>query len=80
MTTMLARRPKAGALVIPYVVDASRTPIDFKALDAGHVDLCGEQDRCGICGGRLRHAPVVFVGPDDGRTCFADPPMHAACA
>lgn len=73
-------RPKVGHLVVPFMVDAERSPIDFKALDPGHVDLCATKGRCGVCGGKIRRGPVAFIGPDDGRTCFADPWMHPACA
>jgi hypothetical protein len=69
-----------GKLVVPYMVDATRSPIDFKALDASHVDACATRGRCGICGSRIRRGPIAFIGPDDGRTCFADPWMHPACA
>jgi hypothetical protein len=63
------------------MVDATRRPVDFKALDADHVDRCAKHRRCGICGGRIKHGrPLVFIGPDDGRTCFADPWMHPECA
>ena len=70
----------SGRLVVPFMVDASRTPIDFKLLDEGHVDQCATRTRCGICGRRIQRAPIAFIGPDDGRTCFADPWMHEACA
>lgn len=62
------------------MVDASRSPIDFKALDRAHVDACATRGRCGICGARIRRGPIAFIGPDDGRTCFADPWMHPDCA
>jgi hypothetical protein len=62
------------------MVDATRSPIDFKALDPDHVDECATRGRCGICGGKIRRGPIAFIGPDDGRTCFADPWMHPACA
>lgn len=75
----LARRPSAGALTVPYVVDAERRPVDFKALDHEHVKRCATHRRCGVCGGRIR-GPLAFVGPDDGRRCFADPWMHESCA
>lgn len=76
----LDTRPKVGKLVVPYMVDATRWPIDFKALDPAHVEECALRGRCGICGGRIRRGPIAFIGPDDGRTCFADPWMHRECA
>lgn len=76
----LNTRPKAGALVIPYQVDETRKPIDFKAIDSDHIDRCAEENRCGICGGKIRSGPVALIGPDDGRNCFADPWMHIDCA
>ena len=66
--------------VVPYMVDATRSPIDFKAVDEVHVELCARQTRCGVCGARIRRGPIAFIGPDDGRRCFADPWMHPACA
>lgn len=77
---VLAGRPTVGRLVVPFMVDASRTPIDFKAVDAGHVEQCATRTRCGICGERIKRGPIAFIGPDDGRTCFADPWMHPECA
>jgi hypothetical protein len=62
------------------MVNASRRPIDFKVVDAEHVKLCAGHRRCGICGGKIRRGPLAFLGPDDGRRCFADPWMHEACA
>lgn len=76
----LEERPKAGALTIPYVVDEGNHPIDFKVMDPAHVDACAEQRRCGVCGGKIRSGPIAFIGPDDGRSCFADPWMHLECA
>lgn len=73
-------RPTVGRLVVPYMVDATRSPIDFKALDPEHVDQCATKGRCGICGAKIRTGPIAFIGPADGRSCFADPWMHTACA
>ena len=70
-----------GKLTVPFVVDATRTPIDFRQLDPEHVKRCAKHRRCGICGSRIDHGkPVAFIGPDDGRTCYADPWMHPECA
>jgi hypothetical protein len=76
----MIQRPMVGRLTVPYMVDATRSPIDFKALDEVHVDECATRGRCGICGGRIRSGPIAFIGPDDGRRCFADPWMHSTCA
>lgn len=65
---------------IPFMVDAKRSPVDFKQLDPTHVSACAVRGRCGVCGKRIKHGPIAFIGPDDGRTCFADPWMHPACA
>ena len=65
---------------MPYMVDATRDPIDFKVIDDVHVENCARRGACGICGQKIRRGPVAFIGPDDGRTCFADPWMHPACA
>lgn len=73
-------RPTVGHLTVPYMVDATRVPIDFKVVDEGHVELCARQTRCGICGGKIKRSPIAFIGPDDGRTCYADPWMHPSCA
>jgi ferredoxin len=62
------------------MVDETLSPIDFKAVDEDHVEDCARRGRCGICGGKIRQGPIAFIGPDDGRTCFADPWMHPACA
>jgi hypothetical protein len=69
-----------SAPVVPFMVDAGRTPVDFKVLDRSHVEQCATRGRCGVCGGRIRRGPIAFIGPDDGRTCFADPWMHPQCA
>jgi hypothetical protein len=65
---------------VPFMVDATRVPLDFKVLDPSHVEACATRGRCGVCGRRIRRGPIAFVGPDDGRRCFADPWMHPACA
>ena len=59
-------RPVAGNLIVPYMVDASRTPIDFKAVDPDHVKRCATARRCGICGRKIRSGPLAFIGPNDG--------------
>lgn len=76
----LDQRPKVGRLVVPYMVDEDRRPVDFKAVDHGHVERCATEGRCGVCGGKIKRGPIAFIGPDDGRRCFADPWMHPACA
>lgn len=76
----LTERPMVGRLVVPYMVDEQRCPIDFKAVDEAHVEDCARHGKCGVCGGKIRRGPIAFVGPDDGRTCFADPWMHPVCA
>ena len=73
-------RPTVGKLTVPYMVDATRSPMDFKELDQAHVDECALRTRCGICGARIRRGPIAFIGPDDDRTCFGDPWMHPRCA
>jgi hypothetical protein len=74
-------RPTSGGLVVPYVVDARRQPIDFRQLQMGHVRKCAEDRRCGICGHQVRGIErLAFIGPKDGRHCFADPWMHLDCA
>lgn len=84
MLDALSRRPRAGALTIPYVVPEKTKPIDFKALDNDHIDRCATEGRCGICGAKIKRGPAAFIGPDDTirRTehCFADPWMHVECA
>lgn len=76
------QRPTVGGLTVPYMVDESRRPIDFKAVDNDHVERCARHQRCGICGGRIRKGPFAFIGPllSHGRGCFADPWMHPDCA
>lgn len=66
--------------LVPFMVDATRTPVDFKQLDSVNVAECATRTKCGVCGVRIRRGPVAFIGPDDGRRCFADPWMHPACA
>lgn len=74
-------RPTVGSLTVPFVVDETRDPIDFRALDVDHVKRCAKHRRCGICGRRIDHGrPIALIGPDDGRTCYADPWMHPECA
>jgi len=76
----LDTRPTAGGLTVPYMVDERVRPIDFKIVDQARVEACARQGRCGVCGGKIRRGPVAFIGPDDGRSCFADPWMHPSCA
>lgn len=77
--TRLAQRPTVGKLTVPYVVDENRNPIDFKEMDLEHVKRCATARRCGVCGHKAR-GYLAFIGPDDGRRCFADPWMHEDCA
>lgn len=79
-STKLRERPSVGKLTVPYMVDEKRKPIDFKSVDADHVKRCAQHDRCGVCGGKIRTKRRAFIGPDDGRRCFADPWMHEDCA
>ena len=75
------RRPTVGSLTVPFVVDATRHPVDFKELDPEHVEACAKHRRCSVCGKRIRHGkPIALIGPDDGRSCYADPWMHPECA
>lgn len=76
----LKERPTVGRLTIPYMVDETRNPIDFKRVDDGRIEDCAKHGKCGVCGHRIRRGPIAFIGPDDGRTCFADPWMHPDCA
>lgn len=77
----IEQRPTAQGLVVPYMVDATLDPIDFKAVDAEHVKRCATDRLCGICGAKLHsNEPIAFIGPNDGRKCFADPWMHKGCA
>lgn len=80
MRHKIVERPSVGRLVVPYMVDATRSPVDFKVLDPDHVEKCANDGRCGICGGRIRKGPIAFIGPNDDRRCFADPWMHQDCA
>jgi hypothetical protein len=77
----LASRPVVGGLIVPYIVDETRRPIDFKALNLNHVQKCATEHRCAVCGRRIakRHA---FIGPISHRSdrCFGDPWMHVGCA
>lgn len=80
MTNALRKRPTVGGIVVPYMVDETRSPIDFKAVNGEHVRLCAEMRRCGICGAAMKGSRFAFLGPADGRVCFGDPWMHEACA
>jgi hypothetical protein len=74
-------RPTSGKLLVPYMVDERINPIDFKITHHGHINKCSRDRLCGICGKRIaNNTPIAFIGPDDGRRCFADPWMHPACA
>ena len=80
MRSRLAVQSTVGRLTVPYMVDATRMPVDFKELDREHINRCIKHRRCGICGGKIR-GRLAFIGPADGaRDCFADPWMHEDCA
>lgn len=72
----------AGPLIIPFMVDESIQPIDFKAVDRSHVDACAQQKLCGVCGQRIRPGKdrFCFLGPARELECFGDPWMHEDCA
>lgn len=57
----MSDRPLVGHLVVPYMVDAARSPIDFKALDPDHVDECAMRVRCGICWSKIKRGPIAFI-------------------
>lgn len=77
----LLRRPVVGSIVIPYMVNESRDPIDFKQLDRSRVQLCVTMRRCGICGTPIKsNQRYAFLGPARELLCFADPWMHEDCA
>ena len=78
--TRIETRPTVGRLTVPYMVDEHQDPIRFTELDPDHVAECARRGRRGICGGKIKRGPIAFIGPDDGRSCFADPWMHPACA
>ena len=77
----LAKRPTFKGLVVPYMVDAKKRPIDFKAVDKAHVDRCAQERACGVCGERVRPGKdrYVFLGPLRDLQCFGDPWMHEDC-
>lgn len=76
----LARRPRHGGLVVPFMV-AERTPWDFKVNSIENIERCCVERLCGICGEHIEDGEVIaFIGPADGRNCFADPWMHEECA
>jgi hypothetical protein len=75
----MAARLTVGRLVVPYMVDERRQPIDFKVVHPGHVAKCAQQRRCGVCG-KVINGYLAFIGPNDQRRCYADPWMHPACA
>lgn len=81
MRTRLEERPRQGQLTVPYMVDATRSPIDFKVLDLRAVERCAKHRRCGICGGKVR-GRLAFIGPVQRleASCFGDPWMHPDCA
>lgn len=68
------------SVTVPFMVDARRSPIDFKRLDAAHIEECATSGKCGICGRKIRRGPIAFIGPNDGRSCFGDPWVHPSCA
>jgi len=73
-------RPSVGKLLVPFVVDERQSPVRFNVLHLGRVDACAKDNKCAVCGGSMDRGPYAFVGPDDGRRCFADPWMHPDCA
>lgn len=80
LSNRLLRRPRIGALVVPFVVDEMIEPIDFKMLDPARVRRCAQERLCAVCGRSMAGSRFAFIGPHDGRTCFADPWMHEPCA
>ncbi len=37
------QRPTVGGLTVPFMVDERRSPIDFKQVDAAHVEDCARE-------------------------------------
>lgn len=78
----LDQRPRAGRLVVPFVVDETRHPIDFRENHMPRIRACADHRLCGICGGRIEiYERLAFIGPRTlmERACFADPWMHEEC-
>lgn len=79
----VAKRPRLGKLIVPYMVVDDLTHIDFKLLDKKHLDRCAQEKLCGVCGYPIRPGKdrFVFLGPARPHLlCFSDPWMHTDCA
>lgn len=75
----LGRLP--SGFVIPWFVDRTLDPIDFRIVDMGKLAKAHKQKRCWLCG-QTRGAYLAFViGPMCSiNRISAEPPCHLACA
>lgn len=79
----LERRPKHGAIPIPYTTPMVNGRPDFKSTDPKAHNLCVKYKLCGVCGEWIAHPPYVFgVGPMcvEARFVFGTPMHPGECA
>jgi hypothetical protein len=62
------------------LIEPDGTP-NFRVSDGDKVFLCAKKRLCGVCGTRIGYWMAFISGPMGCENrCFADPPMHRACA
>ena len=83
MPPEVAARPrdKRGLpILFTSEIEDDGTP-NFRVSDGRKVAECAKKQLCGVCGQKLGYW-IAFIGGPMGceNRCFADPPMHRACA
>lgn len=77
----LQRRPRHGALPIPFTTLMRDGKPDFRVNDPALAATAMKSNRCAMCGGILDYWKV-FLGSAqqlDGHRLFTDPPSHQEC-
>jgi hypothetical protein len=78
----LSQFPTVGGLVIPFITLQHRNgKAALGLVDAGRMELCLREKRCGVCGTVIASRMVFFmrrVDPD--RKCSVEPALYPPCA
>jgi hypothetical protein len=78
----LAQFPTMGGLVVPFITPRHRNGKAILGLvDAGRVELCLREHRCGVHGQPIRGRMVFLMREEDlARNCSNEPALCPPCA
>ncbi|EFQ83392.1 hypothetical protein HMPREF0063_11665 [Aeromicrobium marinum DSM 15272] len=81
MTQVLAGRPMAGGLPVPFACEDDGGALDHSRVVKRRAIRCALSRVCGICGDPLTR-PVTFIGAEEEHDLglYVFPPTHLSCA